>query len=395
MLENLREIAVTFIKPNYPELYCNKKKTAINRRGTLLKSHPQMKISSVEFLDFESLLESFIEQLQQGTKIPTVEQCQHTFPKFAREIAAHFPGLFIAEKLRRQNFSAQVDLELPQLIGNYLLTGKLGHGGMATVFNATQQHLEREFAVKLIDCSKCNQREVDRFSREAETLKSLLHPGIPTIFEFGQHENYMFIAMEKVEGITFEQLFSKPNTINTIEDGIKNIAEDWKLLAIIFREVAKTIAYIHEQNLVHRDIKPSNLMIDTESKIWITDLGLAINLTQNPPQIDGFDLAGTHPYLAPECYAGNLNFQSDIYSLGVTIFELATGVSAATLVKRLDKNRQELPNVKSVNNDIPKRLAAIIDRSCKLDRSDRYQNIKAVANSLEEFVMSLQHGPKR
>ncbi len=339
---------------------------------------------------FEGVLESFLLELRDSSRNPAIGDYENRYPQFAERIANHFPGVIIAEELRGHNKPAEVDLELPYTIGKFRLTDKIGRGGTATVFSASHKDLEMEFAVKLVECDKTSDRQLARFKREARAISRLHHSGIPSICDFGHHEGFVYIAMSKVDGITFRQLFSDPTSINGVNAGVENILGNWNLLAILFREVAKILTYIHENQLVHRDIKPSNLMIDKKSNVWITDFGLVKQLAIENSTHSSTDVVGTASYVAPECFNGIVTPQSDVYSLGVTLFELATGVSAASvLAKQLDSSPAEgLPPTIEVNADVPKQLAKIIDRACHPKPNLRFADAETVARELQAFALS-------
>src|SRR6266705_510394 len=271
-------------------------------------------------------------------------------------------------------------------ISNYRITGKLGIGGMGVVYDAEDTRLPRRVALKFLPQELAGDPEASRrLQREAETIALLNHPSICTIFEIDQHEGSRFIAMERVDGVNLKLHMTR----TTLSDG--EIIE-------ITRQVTGALEAAHEKGIVHRDIKPGNIMVGRGGLVKVLDFGLARRFKMPETgeamlygsTIPGRPL-GTANYMAPErIMQGPLDPRSDLFSLGVVMYEMATGrlpFAAAspfeTVTNILEKD--PLP----VTELAPQRTAAlggIIARLLLKPVGDRYQSAEVVSVDLDALT---------
>ena len=201
-----------------------------------------------------------------------------------------------------------------QLSGRYRLDAQIGAGGMSTVYRAFDVNLERRVAIKLLHREmSADSDQLERFRREARAVAQLSHPHIVGVIDAGEDENRPYIVFEYVEG-------------ETLKDRIRRLGRlpvDESLAYAI--EIARALGCAHAHEIVHRDVKPQNVLLDPEGSAKVTDFGIARSLRDDGLTADGRVL-GTTDYVSPEQALGHdVDGQSDIYSLGVVLFEMLTG----------------------------------------------------------------------
>ncbi len=153
------------------------------------------------------------------------------------------------------------------------------------------------------------------------------HPNIVQIYDYGTQDDYLYIVMHRVRGLDLAKIISGLSDEKQ-RSGNKNLAMDWRMIAQIGTQVASAIGHAHEKGMIHRDIKPANLMMETNGHTWVTDFGL-VKVAQVDQSLSRTgDLIGTPRYMAPEQLRGISDARSDIYGLGITLYELATGQRA-------------------------------------------------------------------
>ena len=335
---------------------------------------------------FDALFEEFMHQIRLGTA-PSIEEFAAQNPSYSDEIRCHFPGLVAAEKLSRHTLSQNnLNLNLPMQIGNFKLVEEIGRGGMAVVYRAMHTHLAREFAVKVMskDAVNSNQSE-ERFKLEAQVISKLHHPSIVPLFDFGSHDDLYFIAMRMINGLTFSQIFSQWQSPVTNElDAIKG---NWRVLAGFFHEIATALDHVHKAGLNHRDIKPSNLMVDADSRVWITDFGLANFRELDNTIVAPDDFVGTPRYIAPEAVQNSADQRSDVFSLGVTMFEMFSGGRAGGKNWQIPNQLNASTELREINKQVPRALAKIVSKATYPDPADRYQTAKQLANDLKKYIL--------
>ncbi|RDW20823.1 serine/threonine protein kinase [Oceanobacillus arenosus] len=258
----------------------------------------------------------------------------------------------------------------------YKIIKKIGGGGMANVFLAWDTILDRDVAVKALRMEYANDQEfIARFDREAQSASSLSHPNIVNIYDVGGEDHVMYIVMEYVDGMTLKEYIQRHGSIDVSE------ALD------IMRQLTSAIAHAHDNDIVHRDIKPQNILIDQYGQIKVTDFGIAIALSATSLTQTNSIVGSVH-YLSPEQARGGMaTKKSDIYSIGIVLFELLTGkipfsgqspVSIA--LKHLQSNT---PSVRRYNQDIPQSVENIVLKATAKDPFHRYQSIYEMEEALE------------
>jgi TolB-like protein/Flp pilus assembly protein TadD len=273
-------------------------------------------------------------------------------------------------------------------LAHYEITGLLGKGGMGEVFRARDSRLGRDVALKILpqDISEDPNRR-ERFRREALAVAALKHPNIVTLYSAEEHQGTQFLTMELVEG---EELRSVLRP-----DGLAI-----EFLFDLAIPLTQAIASAHEKGITHRDLKPSNILLDEEQRPKILDFGLAqiieevaegdaTAIVQPELTTDG-TVIGTVGYMAPEQAEGKpTDHRSDIFSLGVILYELATGerpfqgdTSASILTSLL---RDEPPSVIEVRADLPDHLGRIVRRCLAKEPRDRYQSARELHNELRDL----------
>jgi tetratricopeptide (TPR) repeat protein len=259
-----------------------------------------------------------------------------------------------------------VETQLPRSEGNkrYLVEFEVARGGMGVVYRARDQVLDRVVAYKILASNlKENEVAVKYFLREARAAAQMSHPNIVTVYDTGEQDGDYFMAMEFVEGQTLKQLVTKQGAFPE------------RLVRYIFIQACKGLQYAHERGLVHRDIKPGNIMLTKERALKIMDFGLAKFVEEVQQQHTR--AIGTPYYMSPEQILGKeLDGRSDIYSLGVSMFECATG---QVPFSKGDLTYHHLntapPNPRDVNPAISEELAAIILKCMEKDPTRRYRDM--------------------
>lgn len=272
-------------------------------------------------------------------------------------------------------------------VGKYQLLGKLGEGGMGTVFRAYDKVLDREVALKMLKYElACNPRFLDRFELEAKILARLNHPNIVNVIEVIDEFSTRFIVMEKLQGQNLSRVIK--------QKGAFSIRETREILS----QLASALQYAHnhgEAGIIHRDIKPSNIVIDHDGNIKLTDFGIA-----SPPQEKDLIIEGTPSYMAPEVINSEaVDGRADIYSLGVMAFHMLSGSLpfSASKITRLLKMQveQKPPDIRNARADIDEDLAIMIDESLSKDPDSRISDWDRIRKILRPIggKNTIQLGP--
>src|SRR5919205_139947 len=250
--------------------------------------------------------------------------------------------------------------------GRYRILRKLGTGGMANVYLAEDQELGRRVAIKILNERHANDEQfVERFRREAKNAASLSHPNIVSIYDRGEAEGTYYIAMEYLDGRSLKELIVSrgPAPVNVAIDYI--------------RQILAAVKFAHRHGIVHRDIKPHNVLVDTEGRLKVTDFGIA--RAGASQMTEAGSIVGTAQYLSPEQAKGTaVDQRSDIYSVGVVLYELLTGnvpFTGDAPVKIAMKHLSTIPEPPSVKRpEVPRELDLIVMRALAKDPNDRYQS---------------------
>ena len=259
----------------------------------------------------------------------------------------------------------------------YKIIGKIGSGGMANVYLAQDLILERQVAVKMMSLTFNEDEESDnlrRFQREALSTTELIHPNIVNIYDIGEGER-PYIVMEYVEGTDLKKYIQENHPI------------PYSKVIKIMSQILSGISYAHRNGVIHRDIKPHNILIDKEGTVKITDFGIAVALSQNSITQTN-SILGSVQYISPEQARGNMvTKQSDIYSLGIVLYEMLTGVvpfeGESAVSVALKHFQSPIPSLREFDTRIPQPLENVVLRAAAKDAKDRYGSVSEMQADLE------------
>ncbi|MGM0844551.1 MAG: Stk1 family PASTA domain-containing Ser/Thr kinase [Bacillota bacterium] len=266
-----------------------------------------------------------------------------------------------------------------RISGRYKILEMIGGGGMANVYLAKDMILDREVAIKMLRLDFANEEEfIKRFQREAQSATSLVHPNIVSIYDIGEEDDIYYIVMEYVDGMTLKQYIQKNSPVS-IEKAID-----------IMRQLTSAIAHAHQNHIVHRDIKPQNILMDHDGTVKITDFGIAMALSATSITQTNSVLGSVH-YLSPEQARGGMaTRKSDIYSLGIVMFELLSGrlpFSGESAVSIALKHLQsETPSLRRWNQNIPQSVENIVLKSTAKDPFQRYDSVEEIEEDLRTVL---------
>ena len=267
-----------------------------------------------------------------------------------------------------------------RLLGNrYEIIEQIGNGGMATVYKAKCHVLNRYVAVKILKEEYTTDDEfVKRFNTEAQSAASLTHPNIVSVYDVGSEGDLHYIVMELVKGKTLKEIIN--------EDG----ALSWKWSVNVAIQIASALETAHKNNIIHRDIKPHNIIITEDGIAKVTDFGIAKAVSNSTITAFGSTMGSVH-YFSPEHARGGFtDAKSDLYSLGVVLYEMVTGrlpFNADTAVSVALKHMQESPKEPmEINPSVPKSVNDIIMKAMQKDISLRYQTATEMLRDLSRAI---------
>ncbi len=321
------------------------------------------------------LTEEYLASIRSGEHL-TPEAFASSHSEFQAELMEVLPMLSGMEEISKtQPYTppAVPRTQLPARLGEFDLLGKLGSGGMGTVFRARQNSLNREVALKLLSPVWSNDAAlVKKFEKESMLIASLHHPNIVQVFGAGRDGDFSFYVMELIAG-------------RSLDIRTKRSPRE---AARLILQAADALAYAHANHVLHRDIKPANFLVDERGDLHISDFGIAAILNENEPAsmvTQSHD--GTLRYVSPERLIKNENTcASDQYSLGASLYELLANrpifpeSSPGAVVKRIGEH--DIPPLEGV----PRDLAAIAEKSLSYSPGDRYSSVAEMAADLRRFL---------
>ena len=260
------------------------------------------------------------------------------------------------------------NLQPGQMLGSYRIITQIGQGGMATVYKAYQPSMDRHVAIKVLPSQLAESKEfVKRFQQEARIIARLEHPHILPVFDYGESDGVAYFVMRYLEAGTLKDrmVARRPLPVNEIDR--------------IFTQLTDALSYAHGHGVVHRDLKPANALVDSQGNLFLTDFGIAKLLESASPRLTQTDaIMGTPAYISPEqAQARTVDQRSDIYSLGIILYEMVTGqvpFEAETPLAIILKHVSDpLPPPSLIKKDISPSLEQVILKALAKDPEDRFE----------------------
>jgi len=272
-------------------------------------------------------------------------------------------------------------MTFPEHIGRYEVLAEIGRGGMSTIYAAHDPVFKRDVAIKVLPAELLHDPSFrTRFEREARTVASLEHPSIVPVYDFGEDHGQPFLVM---------RLMSGGSLTDRIKKGPLSLEETNRIVA----HIAPALDLAHHNGIVHRDLKPANILFDQNGEPYVVDFGIA-KLAESGATLTGSGIIGTPAYMSPEQARGegDIDGRSDIYSLGVTVFEMLTGrvpyESDAVMGQMVKHIAAPLPNILELRSDLPQDIQAIMARTLAKRKFARY----ATANELAKALTAVTEG---
>ena len=262
----------------------------------------------------------------------------------------------------------------PEKIGRYQVMAELGRGGMATVYRANDPRSEREVAIKVLPREMLHDPQFrTRFEREAKTIAMLEHPAIVPVYDFGEEDGQPYFVMRYMTGGSLS---------DRLKNGPLTVPEVTRLMA----RLAPALDSAHSKGIIHRDLKPANILFDQYGEPYISDFGIA-KLTEAQGSMTGSAIVGTPAYMSPEQAQGEgVDRRSDIYGLGVIIFEALTGqqpYSGDTPMSVVVKHITDpVPHILDLKPDLPTGIEKIVEKALAKDKNERFATCQALADAL-------------
>ena len=377
----------------------------------------------------EVLLSRFADEVRTGA-LPSIEDYAAKHPEYADQIRELFPLVFSLERWKgdkeveclRRNVPDEISVEA---FGEYKVVRELGRGGMGVVFHAVHERTHRPVAVKLLPWRYAADmpRWKERFHREAATIAALQHRNIVQVYSFGRHEGYYYYVMQLIEGIGLDRIIdrlqksSRPCSVpdlvaataanrssserlsqkvpgqrdDSTHATLALTRDSWRGFARLGEQIASALAHAHQNNVLHNDIKPSNLLVKPNGQVIVTDFGIGrLDNDEGEMLTQDESAVGTLRYMAPERLMGAGDARCDIYSLGITLYELITQTTPFDALNRsdlLDRVFHEAlrPPCRIIPH-IPVPLETIILKAIERDPADRYESASALAEDLRRFI---------
>src|ERR1700687_3579267 len=273
----------------------------------------------------------------------------------------------------------------PRRIAGYTLLEQIGYGGMAVVYRARQDTLDRTVAIKILSENMAASSEfMERFRREARPSANLRHPNVITVHDFGEDERGVpYLVMEYIEGPTLADL---------MDAGL-----DDERIPSLLDQIAAGLDYAHARGVIHRDIKPGNVLMTEEGRAVLADFGLAWLLEGAQLTLTG-GVIGTPEYMSPEQAAGHpFDHRADVYALGIVLYEMLVGerpfISETPIGMLLQHLQDTAPNVLLARPDLPPAVGDVLAKALVKDPDDRYSTAGELARAFREaFSQRAQRG---
>jgi serine/threonine protein kinase len=400
----------------------------------------------------ERLAEEYLGRRRRGDRV-TLDDYADRYPEWAERIREVFPALEMMERLKPGSADRTGSFDGPagdggdgrlERLGDYRILREVGRGGMGVVYEAVQESLGRHVALKVLPIhGRIDPVQMERFRLEARSAAKLHHTHIVPVHGVGEHGGVHYYAMQFIQGCGLDMVLTdlrrlRPGAgpapgpeVDANEAGTAlsrataesllagRATKTWneggpdgypargpgsgsrqalsgrtepsyfRSVARIGVQVAEALAHAHGQGVLHRDIKPSNLLLDADGEVWVTDFGLAKLEGSDGPTRTG-DVVGTLRYMAPERFDGWSDPRSDVYGLGMTLYELLTlrpayeATTRARLVERV--LHAEPPAPRSLDPKIPRDLETVVLKAIAKEPGERYPTAAAIAEDLKNFL---------
>jgi serine/threonine protein kinase/predicted Zn-dependent protease len=389
----------------------------------------------------EVLAEEFVGRYRAGD-LPSLSEYAERHPELAEQIRDLFPALLEMEQLkpgaadRTTDHTSQANHrhDHPERLGEFCILREVGRGGMGVVYEAVQESLGRHVALKVLPAGALsNPTRLERFHREARAAAKLHHTNIVPVFGTGEVEGLHYYAMQFIRGHGLDAVIDElrrlrsqtatrevtpPGTpgptvdeahgagsISTsfsldggtaplsgaTDSGIRSTSGRayWESVARLGAQAAGALAHSHGQGVLHRDIKPANLLLDLQGTLWVTDFGLA-KIADEADLTGAGDIIGTLRYMAPERFKGHCDARSDIYALGLTLYEMLTmrpafdETAREKLISQVTQGEPARPS--RFNPDVPRDLETIVLKAVAREPEARYQSAAEMADDLRRFA---------
>lgn len=395
--------------------------------------------SSSDVHPVDAIVEEIVERLRRGER-PTVAEYLARHADLAEELRAVLPALLAVEQLKPAGndptgpySSSSHECKRLERIGDYRILRQVGRGGMGIVYEAEQVSLGRHVALKVLPAqSLLEAQRFQRFEREARAAARLHHTNIVPIYGVGSDQGHHYYVMQFIHGHPLNEVLAelchlRSNQQADAESPASQVASQllsgsfqgaaavsgpeidpvfatpapgssglskaghgyWISVARLGMQVAEALAYAHSQGVLHRDIKPSNLLLDLHGVVWVTDFGLA-KASDSDDLTQTGDIVGTVRYMAPERFNGHADGRSDVYALGLTLYEFLTlrpafdGSDRQKLVRQVMEEEPVAP--RKVAPAIPRDLETIVLKAIARDPAQRYAKALDFAEDLQRFI---------
>ena len=281
------------------------------------------------------------------------------------------------------------NLQPGQMLGNYRIINQVGQGGMATVYKAYQPSMDRHVAVKVLPSQLAESKEfVARFQQEARTIARLEHPHILPVFDYGESDGTAYFVMRYLEAGTLKDrmVAGRPLPLDEIDR--------------IFTQLTDALSYAHSHGVIHRDLKPANALVDSNGNLFLTDFGIAKLLESASPRLTQTDaIMGTPAYISPEqAQAQTVDQRSDIYSLGIILYEMVTGqvpftadTPLAIILKHIS-DPMPLPSL--LKPDIPASIERVILKALAKEPEDRFSTAAEFLSAWKRALNEKDSAPR-
>lgn len=280
-------------------------------------------------------------------------------------------------------------LQPGQMLGPYRIINQVGQGGMATVYKAYQPSMDRNVAIKVLPSRLAESQEfIQRFQQEARIIAKLEHPHILPVFDYGESDGVTYFIMRYLDAGTLADRMEKgrPLPLNEIDH--------------LFTQLAEALSYAHGFGIIHRDLKPSNALIDSQGNLFLTDFGIAKLLENASPRLTQTDaIMGTPAYISPEqAQSSKVDQRSDIYSLGIILYEMVTGrvpfVAETPLAVLLKHVGDRLPPPSSIKPDVPEAIEQVVLKSLAKHPGDRYSTVAEFLAAWKDAYAEARSAPR-